>query len=527
MIIINSIQNLFIFFLFNLFFFISTLGYGKFLIHFLKLEKINLNYFEPVFFGLISYLILGFVFYNTFGNSYYSNIVVLIVGIFLFLFYRNISLPSIRKIIFFLIIFFSGLIISKTHEDFPTYHFFSVQQIFEHKLTIGLPLLNFRFVHASLLSYVQSLYVLPFFEYRLIHLPVFFLYISTAGYFAFHVFNSKKNLEVFFSLFIIGLIIVKFSRLAEHGYDFPAQFMLLVIFHKIYFYGNFLKEIFKSKIFFLFAILIKPTSLLFLPIFLFVLFKSKFILFLNLLKDKFFLFISVTLLVVLIFTSFVRTGCLFYPVTQTCFSTNDIFWSQEIELKKHNQIIIDYAKGFNHQKASKYPVIEDRGEYFKNFHWLKVWIDIHFFYKIFEFLVISFLIIFILYFFANKKKYELAPKNIYLVSILSFFSILFWLLTVPQFRFGFSSILIFLFFLCFLIQKKIFHYKNKSIFIFLVLCILVFNFKNIVRIDSELKRQDNFKFTNFPWYSNKLEEYDSSKISIITKKGIRIINKNN
>ena len=213
---INSIFNLFIFYLFYLLFFVATFGYGKLINSLLQINKKNFNYFEIVFYGLIFYLILGFLFYTIFGNNYYLNFLVLIFGLWLF-FNENIEKKIfLKKIIFFLTILFSGLLISKTHEDFPLYHFFSVQQIFENNLTIGLPLVNFRFVHASLLSYVQSLYVLPFFNYKLIHLPVYFIYLSSIGYFLYQLTLTKNKLERFFCFFLVTVFLVKLQIPPEY-----------------------------------------------------------------------------------------------------------------------------------------------------------------------------------------------------------------------------------------------------------------------------------------------------------------------
>lgn len=523
--IINYLINLVFYFFFYSIFFISTIGFGFLVKNFFS-QGLNKNFFELVIYGLLFNLVLGFFTYYFFKNSYFLNIFFLSLGCFFyFYFYNSIENISFKKIIFFLLLLFTGLLISKTHEDFPTYHFFSVQEIFENKLTIGLSLINFRFTHASLLSYVQALYVLPYFDYKLIHIPVFFIYIATIGYFLFQYNQAKSKLEIFFCVFIITLTLIKFSRLSEHGYDFPAQFLLLIVFHKLFFFSKKFKEIRKSIIIYLFAVLIKPVSLLFTPLFFYLFFKLKKKTFFLIVRGKLFLFVFSLLAFILISTSFVRTGCVFYPINQTCFSKEKIFWSEKQELKNYSTVVRNWAKGFYHQKVSKYAEINDNDKYLKNFNWLKYWIDIHFFYKIFEFLLVCLFIFLVIYLTTKKTGEKFKIKNHYLLIFLSLLSVFFWLITIPQFRFGFSSIAIFCFFVFLLFLKRELCFKNKQVLIFFFFLFTVFNIKNFIRINSEINRSDEFKFINFPWYAYKNIKNDQSNFLVKDGDFIRIIKK--
>lgn len=142
-------------------------------------------------------------------------------------------------------LFFSLLLISKTHEDFTGYHIQSINEIFYNKLTFGV--VNINAAHISLLSYVQALYFLPIFDSKLIHIPVFLIYISTLGYFYLILKNQNlKKEETFFACFVIFVLIIKFARLSEYGYDYIAQFIILIVFHKLFFkiilLHNFIKQ---------------------------------------------------------------------------------------------------------------------------------------------------------------------------------------------------------------------------------------------------------------------------------------------
>jgi hypothetical protein len=108
----------------------------------------------------------------------------------------------------------------------------------------------------------------------------------------------------------------------------------------------------------------------------------------------------------------------------------------------------------------------------------------------------------------NKSKELLTPI------FLSFISILLWLNYVPDFRFGFSSIIIFIFFIYhFFLKENYLVYKNRMRF-FLILAILFFNIQNTHRIYKEFNREDIYQFKNFPWFSSNSVNIDNLKFRI-------------
>ena len=180
---------------------------------------------------------LGYILYLTSSFNPIFNIVLFLFGTGVYFFYKNyLNTISLKRISLYLLLFFSAILISKLHEDFLSYHFSGLQEIFLNKLTIGSGNISLNFVHVSLFSYIQALYIFPFLEYKLINIPVFHVFISTIGYFFL---NFKKmnisKIEKFFCFFILVLLIIKFTRLSEFGYDYIAQFLLLIIFHKLFF----------------------------------------------------------------------------------------------------------------------------------------------------------------------------------------------------------------------------------------------------------------------------------------------------
>lgn len=74
-------------------------------------------------------------------------------------------------------------------------------------------------------------------------------------------------------------------------------------------------------------------------------------------------------------------------------------------------------------------------------------------------------------------------------------------MTVPQFRFGFASITIFIY----LFFKKFFKmeiiFDKKKVYSLIVFSLLILNTKNLNRISNEINREDIYKFINFPFYN--------------------------
>ena len=417
-------------------------------------------------------------------------------------------------------LFFSLLLISKTHEDFTGYHIQSINEIFYNKLTFGV--VNINAAHISLLSYVQALYFLPIFDSKLIHIPVFLIYISTLGYFYLILKNQNlKKEETFFACFIIFILIIKFARLSEYGYDYIAQLIILIVFHKLFFQNNSIAQFYKAIIFFTYAASMKIISLVAFPLIILGLNKK---LLQNIsYKSIFIIFVIGS---VLTFNSFVRTGCLFYPVNITCLDKNTVSWSVKKEIKNHANIVKLWAKGFMAQDKTSKDFIADPEKYLSNFNWFSNWIGVHFFYKVYEYLLILIFVYFLLLYSLKEKiiLINLNIKNI-LTILLSGFATFAWLNTAPQFRFGFASITVLSFFILnslvatnININKKIFSYL-------LIILVIFFNGRNISRIMKEISREDLYQYKNFPWINKNILEkkFSYKENDVVDKRFYKII----
>jgi hypothetical protein len=503
-----------IFFLFSILYFFSSVGFGKILVKNSSFQKLTFNFFELFIYGLIVQIVFGFLFYISFGTNEFINLLILILGLFLYYFYKkDLNKINFKYIFALLVSIFSVVLISKTGEDFVGYHLFSINEIFENQLRFGVNNLNDRFFHSSLLIYNQSLLVLPILKFQLIHLPKFFIYYSVLGYFIHICLTTGKDNERFFSLFVCMLLLIKFNRLSAFGYDYISQFLLIIVFHKIYFYQTNREELIKAFKIFTFTILIKPISLLFSPILIYLLYKNKIQFLLNIFYTKILFFIL--LIFILFSSSFLRTGCIFYPINKTCFSEEKIFWSEKKLVKETSEFVKLWAKNYYYLGTSKYEKIHDKHVFKQNFNWFKYWIEGHFFYKISEFLLILISIILIIHIYHTREKpsFKKSSYENHLIFILSAISIFFWILTVPQFRFGFASIVVFIYLLFNYFMKLEIFLDKKKFLILIMFSLMILNIKNFNRIKKEFERDDIYKFINFPFY-NQFKIYNKAHADI-------------
>ena len=148
----------------------SILGYGRIVTLF------NSNYQASSFDGLIgiSFLILiSFITNIFFAHNYFHNTLVILIGLFFFIFDLKKNFPRRKNdlklllIVFFII--FIGLIMYKNHDDFYYYHFPYTHILTNYNKIFGLGNLNHGFRTASSIFYLNSLFYLPIIKYFLMN----------------------------------------------------------------------------------------------------------------------------------------------------------------------------------------------------------------------------------------------------------------------------------------------------------------------------------------------------------------------
>ena len=175
------IQHLFIFFLIYLFSFFSILAYGKFAKKFFFSNEEEENPFVYFFFGIGFLIILSFIIYGLGLKSPYVNVLILSIG---FLYFLTISknIKNIKTFITIPVLLFVGLLIYKNHDDFYLYHIQHIVEITGDTTKIGIGNLNPKYVYGSLIVYLESLFHLPFFEFKFVNIPRYVIYVSICGY---------------------------------------------------------------------------------------------------------------------------------------------------------------------------------------------------------------------------------------------------------------------------------------------------------------------------------------------------------
>ena len=112
--------NTFYFFVITVLSLCSFIGFGFILNNLFLIKKTNnQNIFNFFFLGLIFIIPLSFFNYLLIGNFFLINILILIAG--LFFFFKNAKLVDFKINLLIVFLFFTGLLISKTHEDFSVY----------------------------------------------------------------------------------------------------------------------------------------------------------------------------------------------------------------------------------------------------------------------------------------------------------------------------------------------------------------------------------------------------------------------
>ena len=106
----------------------------------LSLNMSQKNSFDSYLIGIPILILIGFFIYLTFGFNQYLNLFFLCLGIFFFINKKKIEIFNI----FFISLFFLGIVIAKSHDDFFVYHFQYLREIYESKRYLGIANLDFR-----------------------------------------------------------------------------------------------------------------------------------------------------------------------------------------------------------------------------------------------------------------------------------------------------------------------------------------------------------------------------------------------
>ena len=521
-------SNIVIFFLSFYILLISVIGYG---ILFQKLcfgSIKDMNDQKVVYTGFYGLFLLTFISLITsffLAHNFTHNILLHSIGIFLFIFLEVKNKKNYLQIILLIsLIIFSALLISKTHDDFSYYHLTFTKYLTEQKVIFGMGILGHGYKLISSLFFLNSTFYLPFIEYFSFHFSLLFFLIFF-NFFIFKEIVSKYTHEVIKILYIFAFSFfnLSFTRIAEYGTDKAGQLLIVILTIKLFHYTCFDKT--KTKLYnilFLipllgFCITLKTYFLSYILLGLVIFFLDEKIIknFTSIFTSRSFFILFISLSIYFIH-HFISTGCLISPLSYTCFGDN-LYWADNSKYYKEISLWLEqWAKA----GAGPNFRVDDPLEYIQNFNWVSHWIEKYFVGKFLEqlgLLLAVFLVIFLLFknFKLKNKLLILNKKTLcfYLIILTIFFI---WFTKHPSLRYGGYSIV----FLTLSIPMAIMIQcvKNRNNFrdkfkFFVIFIIIIFNLKNITRIDNEFKRTDLYKFDNFPFFAIPEKKFIFEKTS--------------
>jgi len=308
------------------------------------------------------------------------------------------------------------------------------------------------------------------------------------------------NLIHFLSLLSFIFINIFFYRISEYGTDRAAMILVFLFIIELLNFVNLktIKPLNLFYIYFLGALIVslKTFYILYIifviPLFFYISKKNK-----NYIQTWYFLFFNkyfvlfLVLFSFVLFTYFINTGCLVYPLSLTCL--NGVNWSIPlVQVQQMNDWYELWSKG----GAGPNFRIDNPEEYIKNFNWISNWIDIYFFNKVSDFILGIILLICIFLFFFRKSFFKkiiiIVDHHVYLVYLLILILGIEWFYNHPALRYGGYHIIALLVFIPISVKlgsSQIDLKKYSKICIMLVsLTIIIFLSRNISRIINEVER---------------------------------------
>jgi hypothetical protein len=501
------IPNLYTFILFYFVISLSVIGYGLILFSLNKKFIISSNFGYAGLAGILVLCLYSYASSFFYKHGQNHNLIIILVGFLYFLYFNYLNFKNNRQnlsiTVFFLIFYFIGICIYKTHDDFPYYHFQYSYYLTQSPSIVGLGNYDLGLRTPSSIFYLNSLFYLPVVKYFMFHMSVSIIFLYANIVLIFKLlkdnFYKKFNFLSFYYLFSFIFINCFFYRLAEHGTDRSAQILIFILIGEVLSFVNFKSEIQKnlSRLFLLIALIISLKAfyvlyIIFFTIIVFYLYSEfKFQeTFIHLISN-YYLFLFLFLFLFILVVNFSNTGCLIYPVSFTCFE--QFSWSiSKLEVDEVTRWYEQWSKaGANPNFRVENPEI-----YIQKFNWFSNWIDSYFFKKVSDFLSgLLFLLFFVIALFAPYKKIILNNKRKVLFT-LSLIGILFfeWLYNHPSLRYGGYCLIASFAFLVtsLLIEKSKLSLEKikKRILFLIILTLVVFFGRNMNRLFNEYKQYD-------------------------------------
>ena len=171
------ISNLYIFILYYLSIPLSFIGYGLFFFSLNKDLKISSNYGYAGLTGVIILSIYSYFSSLFISHSELHNFLILLMGFVFFCFFKFKNNDQNKILFILLTVYFVGLLIFKTHDDFPYYHFNYTYYLTQMLSALGIGNFNLGLRTPSSIFYLNSLFYLPLAKYYLFQISVFLIFL--------------------------------------------------------------------------------------------------------------------------------------------------------------------------------------------------------------------------------------------------------------------------------------------------------------------------------------------------------------
>ena len=476
----------------------------------------NLNFGE---FGILGFVIIYFVilvvhfFYSISDYFIYFTYLILIFYFLLNskIFFSELKISRYKLGLIFLVFIFLS-ITNNHHDDLYIFQLPIINYMQNFKIVFGLINLNDFIGQGHSFYEIMSFFKVPIYENR-VHflLPIIFL-----NFFVIYLFEKlkaeKNYLIKYFIYFIIILLIVRFSRSKEYGTDIPILCLLFYIQLNFLSFLNtknfqfFLKSILAS----IFCIILKLygiTSLFYLLAFIPILKKDLFKIF----KKKRILTFFISMIFLTLVKNFIVSGCLFYPISKTCFDKENISWAVGKEVtQERNEFYNAQVKGWR-----AYTKNINGGEFINAKDYLEIntserikgLLSDKDFEKILTGLILPTLFILVSIFFKEKIKINKINISSNLLIILFLFTpLLIWLTLFPQSRYGYFSYISFIIFYISFYYFKIGKFNHKLVVSTFSILLILLVTKNILRIKNEIS-VNIYNDQNYPIKKFRSDDY--------------------
>ena len=465
-----------------------------------KIENINdRSIIGCIFLSFIALILNFFIPLNKELNT-----LILIIGFLSILIIRKKNFK--RKELFYIILtsFITSSLILYSNVNRPDaglYHLPYVNYLNEHKIIFGLSNIHFRFGLTSILQYLSALNFNFIFKEIGIVIPL----ASIVTFFVIYFFNkvlkiikNKENISVsnIFSLFIIIFISYKINRYSSFGNDAVAHLSLFYLLSKILSKNE--PNLAFISLIAIFAFLNK-TVLVWCLIIPFYFFIKK----ITFKKFKIFYSFSSIFLFFWIVKNIFISGCLIYPIKETCFK--NLNWTDFNEIKFESISGEAWAKDWPNRVNKKLSM----EEYNKNFNWFSSWSKnhgIHIVKIIFPYFLICFMIIFLIKKKQTSKQIILLNKNPHINFYIFFASIgtILFLIKFPLYRYGYSYLIsLYLLILSLFLIKLDKPNLIKISKIIFCLCIVIFFGKQFQRYYKNFN--SNYKWPKIYSFENNIK----------------------